>query len=272
MSWNTNAQHTRRGFLRTAVALPVLGKLAGGVAEAESGSSPASAAREGRGFRALRLRTHRLDEQRRFYNEVLGLPLKEEAADSFTVVTPGTELTFSRAGAGQGRLFYHFAFDIPGDRLEPARRWLNTSAPPVRAGGRDVLHVPSWDADSIYFHDAEDNLLEFLARRNDAAPAAGSFSPRDILCVSELAIAGKDMEATAADLEADLGLARRPPGLERGLAVGDAHRTLLLIEEGSVWSPVPAPEALASPVVATLMGGDEGVLFTIATVDHEPLS
>jgi len=53
-----------------------------------------------------------LAEMKKFYHELLGLPLLEDKAEEFTFSGGQTPITFAQAQPEHGEPFYHFAFDF----------------------------------------------------------------------------------------------------------------------------------------------------------------
>ena len=107
-----------------------------------------------------------------FYGGTLGLAVVEEETDRITVDAGGTRLTFRTAGALEGdRPFYHFAFNIPENKVLDARSWQleRSDLMPVPARLRDarypddVVHFSHWNAHSVFFLDPAGNALEFKA-------------------------------------------------------------------------------------------------------------
>src|SRR5262249_6039465 len=75
------------------------------------------------GILSVHLHTHRLAELRAFYREKLHFPIMEETGDSVTFQAGATALTFVRTPEEHSRPFYHFAFNIPENKLPAAKEW-----------------------------------------------------------------------------------------------------------------------------------------------------
>jgi catechol-2,3-dioxygenase len=196
--------------------------------------SPLAHDRAGRGILELRLEADALEEQKAFYSRALGLPLVAESADQFTVHAGATRLTFTRAPAG--RSTYHFAFNIPENKLAAAKEWLAERTLVLRGkDGREVFHYESWNAHGLYFHDPAGNVAELIARHDLPNARPGPFAAGDILYVSEIGLVVDDVPATVRALEAALGLAVYRSGGAEFAAVGDEHRLLILTRRGRDW-------------------------------------
>jgi len=206
-----------------------------------------------RGIFELRLLTADPEAQRRFYDRTLGLPAVREGTEQVAVQAGGTRLIFQQARPEHGRPMYHFAFNIPENKLELARQWLHQRTPVIVKDGREVFHYPSWNAESVYFYDPAGNIVEFIARYNLANATPGPFSQEEILYASEIGLVVDDLEREVAALRSRLGLGVYRPGSPDLVPVGDEHRLLIVVQRGRKW--FQTTPATVYPTVAKLAGG-----------------
>ncbi len=232
---------SRRSLLTGTAAWSLLTAFHGSLHPAGATVSPPAGASPR--LRSLRLRTAAsLGELRRFYSEQLGLPLLQESTDRVTFAVGASELSFTPAGAGNGEPFYHFAFNIPHNKIASARVWLleKTSlilpSPDLRdpALPPEVVWFRHWDAHSLFFWDPAGNLVELIARHTLDNAAPGPFTVQDVLLASEIAFIVPDVPASAAQLAQATGLGAYPPGTPLW-AIGDEHGLLLVIVQGRLW-------------------------------------
>ena len=102
--------------------------------------------------------------------------------------------------------------------------------------GQDQFFTESWNAEQVYFLDADGNIVEFIARHELSSASDDPFSSQHILNVSEIGYVVPNVLETVSDL-GDLGLGPyREPG-EKFAAVGDAHGLLIVAETGRPWFP-----------------------------------
>lgn len=210
-----------------------------------------------RGILELELLARQLDRQRDFYARTLHLPVVEETAGRITIQAGGTHLTFLQAGPEHGHPIYHFAFNIPENKLAAATEWLSRRVPPVplmTKEGREVFHFESWNAHSIYFHDPAGNIVELIARHNLRNATSGPFSEEEILYASEIGLVVDDVGAEVASLGDRLGLPVYRPGSATLVPVGDEHRLLIVVRRDHVWLPTRDTRARAHPTSAILAG------------------
>ena len=83
-----------------------------------------------------------LAKMKEFYHRLLGLSVLDEQPDRLTVAAGGTRLTFIEAAPEHGKPFYHFAFNIPENKILSAgsgRRSAPRSSPsPQGFGTRSI--------------------------------------------------------------------------------------------------------------------------------------
>jgi catechol-2,3-dioxygenase len=212
----------------------------------------------------VRLLTGDLDAQASFYGEVLGLRVVERTATLVVVQAGATRLAWAAAAQGW-RGAYHFAFNIPKNKLAEAKRWAAERVPLIRsAAGDDEFDFANWDARAVYFYDAAGNIVELIARQalNNAAEAA--FGGAQLLEVSELGLASADVPATVQLCRAALGVdVFRGSSGESFAAVGDDHGLFIIVREGRLWYPDTGVPADPLPVEATVNLG-AGTRFVLS--------
>jgi catechol-2,3-dioxygenase len=205
------------------------------------------------GILQLRLQTHRLTDLRAFYREKLHFPIREETSDSVTFQVGTTSLTFVQAPENVSRPFYHFAFNIPENKLPGATQWL-AERTPLAASGK-VYHFPNWNAHAVYFYDPAGNLGELIARHDLPNARDGAFVADDILCASEIGLVVKDVPAAVQALQTRLGLPTYREGSPVFQPVGDEHGLLIVAQEGRPWMD---RAAAIFPTAVTLHGAHAG--------------
>lgn len=209
-------------------------------------------------IRGLRLLTGvPLAEMRRFYCDKIGFKYAEERDGEFTFHAGATRVTFVKAqpdqfkgngGRGNGEPMYHFAFNIPSNKILAARKWqlerssLVSPRREVRDSGMpgDVWHFRHWNAHSVFFFDPAWNIVEYIARhdlKNEAADEQ-KFGVSDILYASEIGYVTNraDQKKTIALMRDQLGLHEYPRGAEPW-AMGDERGLLLCLARlGEQWA------------------------------------
>lgn len=184
-----------------------------------------------------------LDELKKFYTSVIGLPLVTEQADRFTFKAGETTKSFIKTNEAGAAPFYHFAFNIPENKILKAREWqlkrTSLSATPSQlidsAYPKDIRHFQHWNAHSIFFWDPAGNLVEYIARHDLKNTAEGEFSSKDILCASEIAFIVNETETIADEIKSSFDLNQYRNGDRNFRAIGDENGLLLIIKKGRVW-------------------------------------
>ena len=203
-----------------------------------------------------------LEEMEEFYGDLLGLAT-ERGDDRLTILGGATRITFSKAGAGYLKPFYHFAFNIPENKLLAARNWQLDRTPLIPPWENlrdptfpdDVVHFRSWDAHSVFFWDPAGNCVEYIARHTLHNGTPGPFTTGDILYASEIAFVTDDVDATALILRETLAVDQYQGGSDNFRALGDEHGLLLLMKRGRIMGFETGHPIDVAPVHAKIRGG-----------------
>ena len=196
------------------------------------------------------LYTNRLDEMKRFYVEKLGLSVVDENSTRFQIELGEDTLIFQEAVTEQERQ-YHFAINIPANRFKGAKEWIMSRVPLLTADGEDEIYFEGIDASSLYFYDADENVIELIARHSiNPESNIESFSSNEFLGIGEMSLTVEDPSLVATALET-IGVRRRD-----GNSIDPRHLNfmgppnhdtyMLLVPRGRVWlfSPklsIPSP-------------------------------
>jgi catechol 2,3-dioxygenase-like lactoylglutathione lyase family enzyme len=196
----------------------------------------------------LELSAKDLEAQRDFYANILELPAHLDSA-TLEVNAGKTDLVFTQAPTEFDGA-YHFAFNIPKNQFEAAKKWISQRIPLLRdEKGQDEFGLSNWNSDSVYFKDAAGNVLEFIARHDLKNAVEGDFDSRQILHVSEIGLPSEDVVAFANQLCAalDLSVFRQEPN-ETFTPVGDDQGLLILPIKDRIWIPNSGVPAKLLPV------------------------
>jgi catechol-2,3-dioxygenase len=199
-----------------------------------------------------------LGTMKKFYHELLGLRCLDDQPDRLTFSAGETRLTFVKAGPDDGKPIYHFAFNIPENKVLAARTWQKerTSLLPIPARLRDsaypddVVNYRHWNAHSIFFLDPGGNVVEYIARHDLKNGERGPFESKDIHYASEIGLIVDGVRETASKLKEVVGLEQYKGGDDQFTALGDEHGLLLVMKRGRVVS-FDAEEKKAADVFRT---------------------
>jgi hypothetical protein len=209
-----------------------------------------------------------LSEMKSFYHDKLGLPVVEDKRERLTIRAGSTSLSFLAFPTVQGRPFYHYAFNIPENKIRSAHRWQKQRTPllPIPPSLRDpaypeeVVNYSHWNAHSVFFFDPAGNVVEYIARHDLKNAAAGDFGPGDILCGSEIAFVVDDVAAAAERLKAAAGAGQYRGASDQFAAIGDESGLLLVMKRGRIISfESPTKKAVSVfQTAATVRGAKAG--------------
>lgn len=222
-----------------------------------------------------------LTEVKAFYHESLGLSVLEDQRERLTIAAGSTRLTFTSAKKDDEKPFYHFAFNIPENKILSAWKWQRERTPllPIPARLRDpkfpddIVDYRHWNAHSVFFLDPAGNVVEYIARHDLNNAAAGEFDTQDILYASEIGLIVDDVPATALKLQEVVGLEPYIGASEQFTAIGDEHGLLLVMKRGRILNFNPASDEKAARVFRTGVSvrGVEPATYRLPAFPYEVL-
>ncbi len=185
---------------------------------------------------ALELTCRDLAAQKHFYTEVLGLTLLESSDSKFSIQIGFTRLIFQHQPELRGA--YHFAFNIPENQLPEAGAWLRERAALLEEDGLDEFTASAaWNAQMVYFQDADGNILECIARHRLANASAQAFGPASLLNVSEIGWPVENVPQSVERLRQHLGLSVFGNASDTFAPLGDDEGLLIVVALGRPWFP-----------------------------------
>ena len=183
----------------------------------------------------LQVFTGNLQEQQDFYGKVLQLQLKNVSDTSFQVKVGFSVLEFQKKKSVKP---YHIAFHIPALQEEKALNWLKDRVSILKDGEEEIVNFSGWKAKSIYFYDADKNVIEFISRRHFFPPESEEFSEESIVGISEIGLATSDVKSAFEFLNANFSLKKFTGDYERFCATGDDEGLFIVInKEQKDWFP-----------------------------------
>ena len=173
-----------------------------------------------------------------FYNTIIGLPTVSKDKSSISFATAFTKLTFRSSDAI--RPVYHFAFDIPHNRLNEAFALMEkkTSILDV-VSPEKIADFHNWNAKSFYFYDNNGNILEFIARYDLDNTSEKPFDGSSVLSISEVGFVSKNVSQLSEELFDKYGLSvfSKQPKLDKFIVLGTDTGLFILVEEDRDWYP-----------------------------------
>lgn len=188
-----------------------------------------------------------LDEMAKFYRNVLEMNV-QLSTEKLVVDAGKTQITFTAAAKGT-QPYYHFAFNIPENKILLARNWLaertKLAVTPKRNREKgmpnDVMPMDFWHSHSVFFWDPAGNILELICRHNLKNGTKGEFRSDEILYASEIGFVTEGSVNRMADqIKSTFQLPQYRGGGENFRAIGDETGLLILFSRGG--TPIGARE------------------------------
>ncbi|RKD86021.1 catechol-2,3-dioxygenase [Mangrovibacterium diazotrophicum] len=176
----------------------------------------------------LHIYTSRLDEQLKFYQEVLSLPLLESSQTDFKVLVGQSVLWFSYKAKSTP---YHLAVNIPPNQVSDALAWLHKRVSIIQDEGQDIINFVSWNAKSVYFYDPDHNILEFIARKNLPYKNIDAFDYHSLIRISEIGVPVDDNATFYRQLQQLSDFKIYDGSMERFCAVGDEEGLFIVVNK-----------------------------------------
>jgi len=173
-----------------------------------------------------------------YYKSVLEMNVQLSEKD-LVVEAGGTQITFTPAKKNT-QPFYHFAFNIPENKIVSARNWLaeRTKLATIPRRQREkgmpneVLSLGYWNAHSIYFWDPAGNILELICRHDMKNETKGEFRSDEIFYASEIGFVTDDVNQMAGQVKTTFQLEQYRSGDSSFRAIGDETGLLILFRRG----------------------------------------
>lgn len=198
----------------------------------------------------LNLFTNNLEEQKKFYISVLGLKLINENSESFTISIGSTNLIFTQS---EEILNYHFAINIPSNKITDAYVWLRKRVEIQPFNGNEIVNFSNWNAEAIYFYDAGKNIVELIARKKINIISEVNFSGESLLCISEIGTpTTNNVQKIYKELNSEFNLEKYDCEDDVFCAIGDEYGLFIAIDNTrKKWIP-NMDDAGANPYKITI--------------------
>lgn len=201
----------------------------------------------------VRMATADLDAAKRFYRDVLDLPVAEGGGVAVVTVGRSTITLVERPGLVESN---HLAFTIPSNRFAGAKAWLTARVELLQwKDGEDELRLGEpWTSESVYFRGPDGLILEAITRQHLNNPVDEPFSSAQFLCVSEVGLSTPDVTDTFAEMRRVFGIEPFAGESADFTTAGDQDGLLILVTDGRAWFPTDDARAATGSLQVTIRG------------------
>jgi len=175
------------------------------------------------------------DKTLSFYKRLFRNKLSEVSNKEFKIKLPWNTLHVIKEDS-IGEPFYHYCFLIPKSLFDQAKNYVSNMVELNTQDGEDeISFIPS--IRSFYFYDPSGNVVEFMGKDSNDNPSQETFSPHEILGISEMSLVTDDLSQTASKLYHEGILEKAPSEINQdGLTfISSGETTLLLSPTDRVW-------------------------------------
>lgn len=205
----------------------------------------------------MTLWTNNLEGQKHFYKNIFGLELIENSIDTASFRIGRSILMLKE---GKHAMPYHFAINIPANKIVESLNWLEERVEVIKEGDKSIHQFEGWNAEAIYFYDADGNIAELISRKNLNNSSDDIFSIKSLLEISEIGIPTEDIGSLYKTLSSRCGLEIYSGDMGQFCAIGDEYGLFVCIDiNKKTWFPTNEIACLA----------DFKILFEIEAIEYE---
>ena len=196
-------------------------------------------------IKKLNLQTAYLKTLQEFYSSILELPVRSPDEKKINIKIGAGNLVFTETTKAEP--FYHFAINIPANKIEEAKDWLSNKVRLLWMEDyeNDIADFVNWHARSVYFYDPAGNIVELIARFDLNNNASETFSARQFLSVNEVGLVFSsesfDKEIMHLGSLYSLSYFDKQPPLPKFRAMGDDEGLFVIVPEHRNWYPTDKP-------------------------------
>lgn len=210
----------------------------------------------------IQIQSNNIQQTTTFYQDILDLPIIEKTKESVSIQAGNSVLEFVENP--QFNSIYHFAFNIPENKLDEAIEWCKSKVDLIFIEDQKVItNFKNWNVNAVYFYDNNGNLLEFITRHDLDNAQTEAFSSKAILNISEIGIVNENPLELGKQLIAQYGLEffNKNDNSELFAAVGDDEGLLIMVQPNRSWYPTQTPSESNKTEVKIENNGSEIELF-----------
>lgn len=175
------------------------------------------------------------EETLEFYKRLFKNKLTETDAEQFQLDLQWNTLKVIKEKTDE-KPYYHFCFLIPKPLFKHAKEYVSKLVSLNTKDGADEITFTD-EIQSFYFYDPSGNVAEFMGKESVDEPTDTTFSPEEVLALSEMSLVTEQIENTAAKLHKEGLLSKTPEEVgKNGLTfIPSGETTLLLSTTDRTW-------------------------------------
>jgi hypothetical protein len=194
-------------------------------------------------IKELTLLTNDITVTKKFYHHLMEFPVLEETVDKISFRIGSSILVFQLTQK-YSTPFYHVAFSISNNKLLEALDWVSkrTSILPY-SENETIADFVGWNAKAFYFHDSQENILEFITHFDLNTQEKNFFTSLSVQSICEIGIVTDDVSATSKEIIEQYHIPHfsKGPLLEDFAVMGDADGLLIISKTHRGWLPTQRP-------------------------------
>jgi hypothetical protein len=197
-------------------------------------------------LKELILQAKNVDELYGFYKNTLQLEIIQPDAKTISINAGKTRLIFQETKDSE-KPFYHFAFNIPSNKIEDALQWLKDKVELlwIEEYKSCIAEFTNWNARSVYFMDTAGNIVELIARFDLHDKVDEPFSSSHIRNVSEIGIVlnAEKFDTSVNEMmqQYQLEYFFKQPPFKHFRAIGDDEGLFIVVSNKRNWYPTNIP-------------------------------
>lgn len=191
----------------------------------------------------IEILTKELKATKDFYENVLDLSVTECDSKSISIKIGLSTLKFIESLKNE-KPIYHLAFNIPENKVDEVIKWCGNRIELIKKEDAILIaEFETWNANALYFYDNNDNLLEFIARKDLNNSKEEPFNSKQILNISEIGIVTDNPLEFGNQLIKNhgLNLFEKNQNSEVFTAIGDDNGLLIIVKTNRNWYPTTTP-------------------------------
>jgi len=190
-------------------------------------------------IKELTLLTNDITETKNFYHHLMEFPVLEETKEKISFSIGNSILSFQQKGKYKAP-FYHVAFSIPNNKLTEALEWVSKRTSILPYSENEIIaDFIGWNAKAFYFHDAQENILEFITHFDLNTQEKNKFTSVSIQSICEIGIVTDDVPATCKEIIEQYHIPHfsKGPLLKDFAVMGDTNGLLIISKTNRGWLP-----------------------------------